>query len=56
MDVQREELSNGSPKCDAIVGPEQKNANEVLDNQVDDGGKDGHASAGERASLRTLYM
>jgi hypothetical protein len=26
-----------------------------LGNQIDDGGKDGHTTAGERASLGTLY-
>jgi hypothetical protein len=48
-------LSNGSPKCDTIVGQVQKNANGILEDQIDDGGKDGNAPASERAALGTLY-
>jgi hypothetical protein len=55
MDVQREKLSNGSPKCDTMVGQVQKDANEVLEDQINDGGKDGYAPASERASLCALY-
>jgi hypothetical protein len=47
-------LSNGSPKCDTIVGQVQKNANGILEDQIDDGGKDGNAPASERAALGTL--
>jgi hypothetical protein len=55
IDVQREKLSNGSPKCDTLVRQIQKNANEVLEDQVNDCGEDGDAAARERAALGTLY-
>jgi hypothetical protein len=55
MDIQREKLSNGGPECDALVGEVQKNANDVLKNQINDGSKDRDTSTGERTSLGTLY-
>jgi hypothetical protein len=55
MNIQREKLSNGSPKCDALVGKVQKDANNVLKNQVNDGSKDRDTSTGERTSLGTFY-
>jgi hypothetical protein len=55
MDIQRQELSNGGPKCDALVGHIQKNAGEILKNQVNDGGKHRDTSTGERAALGALY-
>jgi hypothetical protein len=55
MDIQREKLSNGGPKCDAIVGKVQKNTGEVLKNQINHGSKDRDTSTGERTSLGTLY-
>ena len=55
IDVQREKLSNGSPKCDTLVRQVQNNANEVLEDQINDGREDGDAAARERAALGTLY-
>ena len=55
MDIQREKLSNGGPERDALVGHVQKHASEVLENQINDSGKDGHTPAGERTSLGALY-
>jgi hypothetical protein len=54
-DLQRKKLSNRNPKCHTVVGQVDKNANDVLEDQIDDSGKDGNASASERASLGTLY-
>ena len=54
IDIQRKKLSNGSPERDALVGHIQKHASEVLKNQINDSGKDGHTSAGERTSLGAL--
>lgn len=55
IDIQREELSNGGPERDTLVGHVEKHAGEVLENQINDSGKDGHTPAGERASLGALY-
>lgn len=55
IDIQREKLSDGGPERDALVGHVQKHASEVLDNQPNDSGKDGHTPAGERTSLGALY-
>ena len=55
MDIQREKLSNGGPKCDALVGHIQKNASEILKNQINDGSKHRNTSTSERAPLGTLY-
>jgi len=55
MDIQREKLSNGGPECDALVGHIQKNASEILKNQINDGSKDRDTSTSERTALGTLY-
>jgi hypothetical protein len=55
MLVQWKKLSNGGPKYDGLVRQEQKYASEVLGDQINDGGKDGHTTARERTSLGTLY-
>jgi len=55
INVQREKLSDGGPESDALVGHVQKHAGEVLENQINDSGKDGHTPAGERTSLGALY-
>ena len=54
-DLQRKKLSDCNPKCHTVVGQVDKNANDVLEDQVNDGGKDGNAPASERAALGTLY-
>ena len=38
-----------------MVRQKQKDANKVLEDQINDGGKDRDASASERAALSTLY-
>jgi hypothetical protein len=54
IDIQRKELSNSGPERDALVGHVQKHASEVLEDQINDSGKDGHTSTGERTSLGAL--
>jgi len=52
--IQREKLKNPRPECDAVVRQEQKNARNVLENQIDDSSKDRYATTGKRASLGAL--
>ena len=54
IDIQRKKLSNGGPERDALVGHVQKHASEVLEDQINDSGKDGNTSAGERTSFGAL--
>ena len=55
MNIQREKLSNGGPECDALVGHVQKNASEILKDQINDGSKDRDTSTSERTALGALY-
>lgn len=55
IDIQREKLSNGCPERDLLVGQVQKNTSDILDDQINDSGKDRHTSASEGTSFGTFY-